>query len=606
MPPGLSPLRLLLVEDSGDDAALVLAALSAEFEVFPLRVENGAAMKQALGEQSWDAVLSDFNLPEFSTMEALDILKSGNFDIPFIVVSGYIGEESAVALMKSGAHDFVMKDNLARLAPALKRELREAEVRRERRRLEADLHRWAEVFRHAQWGVAVGSADGKTFETLNPEFAHMHGYTVGELSGAAIADFFPPACCQIVREQDGRPVREESHVRKDGSVFPVFINVSEVKDDSGKIVCRVVNVQDITRLKETESALAASEARFHAMTNNVPGMVFQYRLDGSKGRFSYASEGAAAICGLSPSHLVGDSNAFMALFSEADRTTFIAARDHSAAALCVWNWEGRILLSGNHLKWINLRATPRRVENGSLSWDGVLFNITDSKLKEEELRWSRETLGQLSAHRDSVREEERKSIAREIHDELGQALTALKIDVDWLSRKLPEEAGVDGKLRSMSKILAGTVDSVRRIAENLRPGMLDDLGLAAAIEWQVEQFGERTGIDCELVMNRDEFDLDDRLATCIFRIIQEALTNVARHAGADRVEVSLVEENGEIELEVSDNGRGFHESPKKGSYGLLGMKERVKMLGGEVAVSGSPGKGASVRVRLPTREAVRQ
>ena len=488
MPPGLSPLRLLLVEDSGDDAALVFAALSAEFEVFPLRVENGAAMKQALGEQSWDAVLSDFNLPEFSTLEALDILKSGNFDIPFIVVSGYIGEESAVALMKSGAHDFVMKGNLGRLVPALKRELNEAEVRREKRQMEL--------------------------------------------------------------------------------------------------------------------ALKRSEARFHAMTNNVPGMVFQYRLDGTKGRFSYASEGAAAICGLSPSHLVSDPDALMALFSEADMKTFIAARDHSAAALGAWNWEGRILLSGNHVKWINLRATPRRVEDGSLLWDGVLFNITDSKLKEEELRWSRETLGQLSAHRDTVREDERRSIAREIHDELGQALTALKIDVDWLSRKLPEEAGVGGKLRSMSNILAGTVDSVRRIAENLRPGMLDDLGLAAAIEWQVEQFGERTGIDCELIMNREEFNLDDRLATCIFRIIQETLTNVARHAGADRVEVSLVEENGEIELEVSDNGRGFHESPKKGSYGLLGMKERVKMLGGEVAVSSSPGRGTSVRVRLPIEAAM--
>ena len=606
MPPGLSPLRLLLVEDSEDDAALVLAALSAEFEVFPLRVENGPAMKQALNEQSWDAVLSDFNLPKFSTVGALDILKSSGLDIPFIVVSGCIGEEAAVALMKSGAHDFVMKDNLARLPPALKRELREAEVRRERRGMEADIERWAEIFKHAQWGIAIESADGRRFENMNPEFARMYGYEIGELKGAALTDFFPPDCCQIPCCVPEERVWEAMHVRKDGSSFPVLINVTEVNDSTGNMAYRVVNVQDITRIKETESALATSEARFHAMTNNVPGMVFQYRMDGSRGRFTYVSEGSAAICGLSPSHLASDPDAFMALLTETDAKTFIAARNHSAAALGVWNWEGRIALSGSHVKWVNLRATPRRIEDGSLVWDGVLFNITDSKLKEEELRWSREALGQLSAHRDTVREEERKSIAREIHDELGQALTALKIDVDWLGRKLPEgEAGVDEKLRAMSKILDGTVDSVRRIAENLRPGMLDDLGLAAAIEWQVEQFGERTGIACELVMNREEFDLDDRLATCVFRIIQEALTNVARHAGADRVEVSLFEENGEIELEVSDNGRGFRESAKKGSFGLLGMKERVKMLGGEVAVSGSPGKGTSVRVRLPTREAIR-
>lgn len=490
MPAGIDPIKLLLVEDSTDDAELVLAALSSSgFDVSAYRVENSAEMREALDEESWDVVLSDFNLPEFSTMEALDILKSSGLDIPFIVVSGCIGEETAVALMKSGAHDFVMKGNLGRLVPALKRELNEAGVRREKRRMEL--------------------------------------------------------------------------------------------------------------------ALKRSEARFSAMTNNVPGMVFQYLLGGSKGRFTYVSEGSAAICGLSPSHLASDPDAFMALLSEADTKTFIAARDRSAAALGAWNWEGQILLSGGHVKWINLRATPRRVEDGSLLWDGVLFNITESKQKEEEIRWSRELLRQLSAHRDSVREEERKRIAREIHDELGQALTALKIDVDWLIQRYAQEEKAGQRLRSMSNILAGTVDSVRRIAEHLRPGMLDDLGLAAAIEWQVEQFSERTGIDCELAMNREEFDLDDRIATCVFRIVQEALTNVARHAGADFVHVTVEQENGEIALEVRDNGRGFQENPKKRSYGLLGIKERAKMLGGEVNIASIPGNGASVCVRLPV-EAVRQ
>ena len=230
----------------------------------------------------------------------------------------------------------------------------------------------------------------------------------------------------------------------------------------------------------------------------------------------------------------------------------------------------------------------------------VFQDITARKQMENELRESRKQLRALSMFLQTVREEERKRIARELHDELGQALTALKIDLDWLEARCSNMDGrVAEKFRSMDAILGKTVESVRSIAEDLRPGMLDDLGLAAAIEWQVEKFQERTAIQCELSMNRDEFELDERVATSVFRIVQEALTNVARHAAASKVRIVVEERDDEIHLEISDNGKGFQAGPKKRSYGLLGIRERVNMLGGAVEISSQPGAGTAVRATIP-------
>lgn len=201
----------------------------------------------------------------------------------------------------------------------------------------------------------------------------------------------------------------------------------------------------------------------------------------------------------------------------------------------------------------------------------------------------------------TAREEERKRIARELHDELGQALTALKIDLDWLgAKKLADDPLVAAKLESMNGILDKTVESVRRIAEDLRPGMLDDLGLATSVEWLVQQFEQRTGIHSELQMDREEFDLADSVSICVFRIIQEMLTNVARHAVAAHLRVTLLQDNGNVSLVVQDDGKGFTVGKvKKRSFGLLGIRERVAMLGGTLDLQSAPGEGTTIRVTLP-------
>ncbi len=220
---------------------------------------------------------------------------------------------------------------------------------------------------------------------------------------------------------------------------------------------------------------------------------------------------------------------------------------------------------------------------------------------EERLRRSHDQLRALTGHLQFVREEERTRIAREVHDELGQALTGLKLDLSWLSGKLRGARGVQGKIKAMCGHIDMTIHAVRRIAAELRPGVLDSLGLAAAIEWQAAEFQARTGIRCETTLGTTEGIWEANLSTACFRIFQETLTNIIRHASATLVEVSLSQDDQELTLTVRDNGRGIteREIAHARSIGLIGMKERAAQVGGEVVFTGVPGRGTTVTLRAP-------
>lgn len=215
---------------------------------------------------------------------------------------------------------------------------------------------------------------------------------------------------------------------------------------------------------------------------------------------------------------------------------------------------------------------------------------------------AREQLSRLAEYLQAAREAERKRIAREIHDEFGQALTALNMDVAWLSQRLQTaDTQVEDTVREMEELIAHSIQTTRRIATELRPGVLDDLGLVAALEWQVQEFTRRFGIDCELHIDGDGLPIGSNVATTCFRICQEALTNVARHAKADQVHVRLEERNDEVVLSVRDNGRGIREEEIRDSdsLGLTGMAERARSFGGEFTIAGTEGKGTTVRAHLP-------
>jgi signal transduction histidine kinase len=227
----------------------------------------------------------------------------------------------------------------------------------------------------------------------------------------------------------------------------------------------------------------------------------------------------------------------------------------------------------------------------------------ENQKAQSKLRRSYDQLRALTGHLRFVREEERTRIAREVHDELGQALTSLKLDLSWISKKIVGEAAVKKKIKAMSDHVDATIHTVRRIATDLRPGVLDNLGLAAAIEWQTADFQERTGIPCDVKIDV-KTNLDPELSTMCFRIFQETLTNILRHAKATLVEVSLVTVGHELILTVRDNGRGISEEEviHAQSIGLIGMRERVAQAGGQVLFIGVPSRGTTVTMKVPIPE----
>ncbi|NYE61344.1 signal transduction histidine kinase [Duganella sp. 1224] len=343
-------------------------------------------------------------------------------------------------------------------------------------------------------------------------------------------------------------------------------------------------------------------ARFAAIVSNTPGLVYQFVLqpDGQVS-FPYLSDGCQALLGVTTAELHAAPQRFLELILPDDRPSYLEAMRASAAALWSWNWEGRIWVDAwKDVKWINLRSTPQPLAGGAVRWDGIMTNITDSKLEQAEVRHSRARLAELSAHTDRVKEQERTRIAREIHDELGGNLTAIKMAVAMLAARLD---GADPALREKTDYVDGlvdrTIDAVHRIALDLRPALLD-LGLVAALEWQVGEFAKQTGIASSFSASQRDIGLDNDQATALFRIAQEALTNIAKHAHASKVTVRLARLRQHVSLKISDNGNGIGQADrsKPASFGLRGMAERARALGGTLTLSHASGGGTVVAIKI--------
>ncbi|WP_314438073.1 sensor histidine kinase [Massilia timonae] len=342
------------------------------------------------------------------------------------------------------------------------------------------------------------------------------------------------------------------------------------------------------------------------------GLVYQFVLhpDGTTS-FPCLNEGCSFLLGLAPGELQADPSLFEGLLLPEDRRAYHEAMQMSAAALAAWNWEGRIRIPAwNDVKWINLRATPQARPDGAVQWDGIMTNITASKHEQEESLRSRERLAELTAHIEQAKEDERTRIAREIHDDLGGNLTAIKMALAMLSARLPpDQPGLLEKANYVDDLVDRTIEAVHRISLDLRPTTLD-LGIVAALEWQAREFEKQMGIAVIMRCPDKDLELEPDHASALFRIFQEALTNIAKHAGATRVTVSLRRQRKLLTLSICDNGRGIQAADrlKPQSFGLRGMSERASALGGTLALSAAPGGGTMVTIKtrlVPTGSTAR-
>jgi two-component system, NarL family, sensor histidine kinase UhpB len=388
--------------------------------------------------------------------------------------------------------------------------------------------------------------------------------------------------------------------RADGGSYPVRLCFLRVVRDSRSLLLAIAD--DLSLEQAAAQALARSQARFDAIVRNMPGLVFQFMLhpDG-RVEFTWLSDGCQALLGLSVAALQHDATLFEGLILPEDRKGYLESMAASRAGLSSWNWEGRIWIDAwNDVKWINLRATPHPVEDGAVQWDGIMTNISTSKQEQHEVLRSRSRLAELTDHIEQVKEQERTRIAREIHDDLGGNLTAIKMALAMLAARLPDDqpAMLD-KANYLDGLVDRTIEAVHRISLDLRPTMLD-LGIVAALEWQAREFEKQMGIACVFRGPDDDIALDDDHATALFRIFQEALTNIAKHAGATRVTVLLRRQRAHLTLSISDNGRGILPADrlKPHSFGLRGMSERAKALGGTLALSEAPGGGTMVTIKI--------
>ena len=360
-------------------------------------------------------------------------------------------------------------------------------------------------------------------------------------------------------------------------------------------------VETEPELEPAEAALRAAELKSRALLEYAPIGVFQAS---ALGRVLFANPAFAAMLGYQgPEHLI-DSVVDIRL------EVFANIEDHGKLHQMLLDkgeangLEVEFRRADNTTFWglINVRGVLE--ENGTLMYcDGFVADITERRLAVERLKKSRQQMRNLARHLEDAREKERTRIAREIHDELGQLLTALKMDVTWIKNAVKSEPGREellGKIAAMGGLIDSTQHTVHRISTELRPGVLDDLGLTTALEWLAREFTTRTGADCERNLAMDDALFTPDQATVLFRIAQEALTNVMRHARADHVVISLAREGDWALLTVADNGIGLDpakfEEPE--SFGLLGIKERVHALGGEVAAFPTKGRGTVLSVRL--------
>lgn len=486
-----------------------------------------------------------------------------------------------------------------------------------RKRAEEDLRESEERFRQFAENIHdlfwIKSADFKRVLYLSPAYESISGRAPEERYRDEdylpfLSVIHPDDRCRmqhIIESGLGEEFDIEFRIfRGDGSLRWIHDRGFPIRDASGR-VSRIAGVaSDITDRKLAVEALRESEERFRQLAENIRE-VFWLRSPDLR-QLLYVSPLAEKVCGKLPEGCDREGMHLDVVHPE-DRERVAGLFRQCAGQ--EFEIEYRIVTKDGGVRWLRDRGFPIRNAQGEIyRIGGVAEDITDRKEAEERLKANSEQLRALSASLQSAREAEATRIAHQIHDDMGGVLTALRWELEALEKMIHEpgdasrlKAAMQTKLSSMLSLTDTTINVVRRIASELRPSILDDLGLMEAIEWQAEQFEARTGIQCRCDCALQDDGLGEREATAVFRIFQEALTNILRHAQATRVEIVMEEEGGAFVLKVADNGRGITDAEKlsRGSVGILGMRERAHLIGAEVEIDGETGVGTTLQVRVP-------
>ena len=604
-------LQVLLVDDNEDDRALAARELSREFGDCRFQhVVDGSQFAQALESAAWDLVVTDYQLRWSDGLAVLTAVKARWPECPIVMFTGTGNEEVAVQAMKAELDDYVIKSprHYARLTGAARMAIERAGQRKALREAE---QRYQSLFHDVPVGLFRIARDGKIADA-NPALMEMLGCSDrASLFAAKTLRFFADALerralLTVLKEADVAEHFEVRLRRRDGKIIWVAVNARVSRNDRDEVTYWEGSLEDVSARRETERMLRESEARKGAILNSALDAVITMDEQGCITEFNPAAE---KTFGRLRDEVIGKELAGLIIP--------LALRDKHRRGVGRYLATGDGAMLGRRVEMTAMRAdgkefpvelTVTRVAlDGPPMFTGFLRDITERKKAEKQLRDSREQLRVLAAHLQSVREEERTRIAREVHDELGQALTGLKLDVAWLDKRDSELSNTEElqqyreKLKELPAVVDAIIGTVRKIATDLRPPVLDDLGLEAAVEWQAQEFERRTGINCRFSSSLAHPDLDADRATAVFRIFQETLTNIVRHAEATEVNVYLRQEGDEVILEVQDNGRGMagRELSDTQSLGLLGMRERATMLEGEVNIISRQGRGTRVDVRIP-------
>jgi PAS domain S-box-containing protein len=440
--------------------------------------------------------------------------------------------------------------------------------------------------------------DGR-IKMINQSWERTLGWSLKDLEDTTldlVAELYPDPECRkrvwkFVAESNGEWVEFKARARNGREIDTAWANI-RLSDGTW-----IGIGQDITDRKRAEEALRESEERFRQLAENIREVFWIGPADLSGAL--YTSPTYESVWGRSPADMMSFP-CFLETIHPDDRGR--VADLAQSANKQEFAHEYRIVRPDGSVRWIWDRGFPIRDQTGQVvRYVGIAEDITDRKEAEEKLKSTSERLRALD------REEERTRIAREMHDELGSALTSLRWDLEELestarkSASEPEFARIRDQLQTMLRLTDTTIHAVRRIASELRPSVLDDLGLVEAIESHAQEFQTRTELALHCQRPSEEVILNVEQSTAVFRIFQEALTNIARHANATRVDVAMEERDGEFVITIRDNGRGIREREAVSnlSLGCLGMRERARLVGGKVDISGVEGTGTTVRVRIP-------